>query len=81
MARQADGLIPPAIGRDPIVGIVALVAALLTFYIVRVTNGDAARCDVHPSLTSSNRAAIKTNAATPAPKRIQPKAIIPGMGK
>jgi hypothetical protein len=40
---------------------VALVTALLTFYVVRVTNGDAARCDVHPSLTSSNRAAIKAN--------------------
>ncbi|MDB5395064.1 MAG: hypothetical protein JWM91_2570 [Rhodospirillales bacterium] len=40
---------------------VALVAALLTFYVVRVTNGDIARCDVHPRLTSQNLAAIKNN--------------------
>jgi hypothetical protein len=40
---------------------VALVAAFLTFYVVRVTNGDAVRCDVHPSLTASARAAIKNN--------------------
>ncbi len=40
---------------------VALVAAFLTFYVVRVTNGDAERCDVHPSLTATARAAIKAN--------------------
>ena len=31
------------------------------FYVVRVTNGDAVRCDVHPSLSAQARAAIKNN--------------------
>jgi len=40
---------------------VALVTALLTFYVLRVTNGDAVRCDVHPRLSSQALAAIKNN--------------------
>ena len=40
---------------------VALVSAFLTFYVVRVTNGDAVRCDIHPQTTAKSRAALKNN--------------------
>jgi ABC-type dipeptide/oligopeptide/nickel transport system permease component len=40
---------------------VALVAALLTFYAVRITNGDSARCEVRVTLTPKTLAAIKNN--------------------
>ncbi len=40
---------------------VALVSAFLTFYVVRVTNGDAVRCDIHPETTAKSRAALKNN--------------------
>ena len=40
---------------------IALVAALLTFYYVRVTNGDTARCEVRIDLPSKTLFAIKSN--------------------
>ncbi len=40
---------------------VALVAALLTFYAVRITNGDTARCEVRLQLTSSMLSSLKDN--------------------
>jgi hypothetical protein len=39
----------------------ALVAVLLTFYYVRVTNGDSARCEVRVMLPAKTLAAIKNN--------------------
>jgi hypothetical protein len=40
---------------------VALVSVLLTYFVVRVQEGDTQRCDVHPKLTSQGLAAIKAN--------------------
>ena len=40
---------------------VALVAALLTFYYFRVTNGDATRCEIRITLEPKSLAAIKNN--------------------
>ena len=40
---------------------VALVAVLLTFYYVRVTNGDSARCEVRVTLPAKTLSAIKNN--------------------
>ena len=39
----------------------ALAAAVLTFFVLRIGNGDVARCDVHPKLTSQSLAALKDN--------------------
>ena len=40
---------------------VALVAVLLTFYYIKITNGDATRCEIRITLTPKSLAAIKDN--------------------
>ena len=40
---------------------VALASILLTFYWVRVTNGDTVRCDIHPKISTQGLAALKNN--------------------
>ncbi len=40
---------------------VALVAVVLTFYYVKITNGDATRCEVRVTLTPNSLAAVKAN--------------------
>jgi len=40
---------------------VALAAVLLTFYYIKVTNGDATRCEVRITLEPKSLAAIKNN--------------------
>ena len=40
---------------------VALAAIVLTFYYIKITNGDASRCEVRVTLTPQSLAAIKNN--------------------
>jgi hypothetical protein len=40
---------------------VALVAIVLTFYYIKITNGDATRCEVRITLTPQNLSAIRNN--------------------
>jgi hypothetical protein len=40
---------------------VALAAVLLTFYYVKITNGDASRCEVRVTLAPNSLAALKAN--------------------
>ena len=40
---------------------VALVAVLLTFYYIKITNGDATRCEVRITLTPQALSAMKNN--------------------
>jgi len=40
---------------------VALAAIVLTFYYIKITNGDATRCEVRITLTPKSLAAIKNN--------------------
>lgn len=40
---------------------VALVAALLTFYYLRVTNGDTTRCEVRVTLPAQTLSAVRNN--------------------
>ena len=39
----------------------ALAAALLTFFWLRIGNGDIERCDIHPKLTAQGLGALKAN--------------------
>jgi hypothetical protein len=40
---------------------VALVSAVVTFFVVRLGGGDAQRCDIHPHLSARGFAALKSN--------------------
>jgi hypothetical protein len=40
---------------------VALAAIVLTFYYIKITNGDSTRCEVRITLTPKNLAAMKNN--------------------
>jgi hypothetical protein len=40
---------------------VALAAVVLTFYYIKITNGDASRCEVRITLTPQNLSALRNN--------------------
>ena len=40
---------------------VALVSVLLTYFVLRVQEGDTQRCDIHPKLSAQSLAALKAN--------------------
>jgi hypothetical protein len=40
---------------------VAVIAALVTFFVMRPSGGDGGRCDIHPHLSDRGLAAMKAN--------------------